>query len=70
MTKKELNQSLKDLGVHIERHEILANEGRRGDNVLSVNFIDGWGKIFYTRQQVAEWVKAHQAERKDDDNRN
>ncbi len=61
MNKRELTRSLKDLADHIERHEVMANDGYPGDNVLSVQFKGGDQRIFYGRQQVEEWLEDYRA---------
>jgi hypothetical protein len=57
MTITETRKALKLLGDKIERSETMAIDA--GGYCLSVVFVGGWSRIFYTLEMVREWCLDH-----------
>ena len=62
MTITETRKAVKLLGDKIERSETMSIDNslfKNGGYCLSVVFVGGWSRIFYTLDMVREWCLDH-----------
>ena len=57
MTISETRKAVKLLGDKIERSELMSVD--HGGYCLSVVFVGGWSRIFYSLDMVREWCMHH-----------
>ena len=57
MNQREIKKAIKLLGDRIERSEVMSTGSKK--LCLSVQFVGGWSKIFYSLESVEAWLECH-----------